>query len=252
MMRYAMVVAMAAAVLAAPGVSSAQDYAIASLVGNQISYAYAHTSVGTRLQQEFPVQPVAEPVFNEAAMQAIAGVLRRTDAQRKIVWLSISDPALVEMAKLAPSPGSAEFTAIIDPIAAAALASGANRLIVVLPFRLDIMVPTDQGNWGTGKAAGLGVYLNPTTRTRDSRSPGVGYGFLALFANFQIVVLDTASGRVLSSDAVAKGGGYSSAGAPGADPFHAVSPKEKIAGIITLVRRGIEERLPTLLERASQ
>jgi hypothetical protein len=212
---------MAALILAASGEAATQDYAIASLVGNQISYAYAHTAIETRIAKQFPAQPVTEPVFNEAALQAIAAVLRRADAQRKLVWLSISDAAIVEKANSAPAPGGAEFSAIVDPIAAAARSNGASRMIVVLPSRLDVMIPSNVGNAGTGKAAELGVYLNPATRARRSEGEQVGYGFLALFANFQIVVVDAASGQVLASDGVAKGQGYSSAGAPGADPFHA-------------------------------
>jgi hypothetical protein len=238
----------AAGVLAASVESAAEEYAIASLVGRQISLAYAPATPGSRMPAEIPMVPVAEPVFDEAALQAIAAVLRRTQPQRKIVWLTISDAAIVEAVKVVPSPGSAEFTAIVDPLIAAARSNGATRLIVVLPHRHDVMVSTIHGGVSLGKAAGVGVYFDPAANRGRADMPPE-YGFLGVFANFRLVVFDAGSGRILATDAVAKGHAYSAFGSPDPYPFNAVPAKDKVARIVDLVRSGIEERLPAVLEK---
>ena len=236
----------AALVLAASGQAGAQDYAIASLIGTQFSLAYTGPVTGTRIPPEVQADPVDEPVFDDAAREAVAAVVRQGEQQRKLVWLTISDGRIVETARAAPSPNTPGFGAIVEPLAAAALANGAARLILVMPNRDDVMVSTNHRSQGLGKAAGVGVYLDPATSLGQVRVAH-DHGYLGVFANFRIVVIDAKSGRTIATDTIAKGHAYSPFGSPDPYPFDAVPVKDRVAKITELVRSGIEERLPAVL-----
>jgi hypothetical protein len=236
----------AALVLAASGGTVAQDYAIASLIGTQISLAYTGPVTGTRLPSGIPTAPVTEPIFDDAALESVAAVLGRAGPQRKLVRLTIPNAAIVEAARTAPLPNTREFSAIVEPLAAAARASSAARLVLVMPHRDDVMVSTNHHSQGIGKAAGVGAYFDPAAplgRVFMAHE----YGYLGVFANFRIVVIDTRSGRMTATDTVAKGHAYFLSGSPDPYPFDAVPAKDRVAKIVDLVRSGIEERLPTVL-----
>jgi hypothetical protein len=236
-----------ALVLAASGGTvAAQDYAIASLIGSQFSVAYTGSVTGTRIPEGIPAVPVTEPVFDEAALESVASVLRRAGPQGKLVRLTISDAAIVESARTAPSPNTRAFNAIVEPLAAAARAHSAARLVLVMPYRDDVMVLTNHHSRGIGKAAGIGAYFDPAVSLGQVRMAHDN-GYLGVFANFRIVVIDTQSGRMTATDTVAKGHAYFLSGSPDPYRFDAVPAKDRVAKIVDLVRSGIEERLPTVL-----
>jgi hypothetical protein len=190
--------------------------------------------------------PVTEPIFDDAALESIAAVLGRGGPQGKLVRLTISNAAIVDVARTAPLPNTREFSAIVEPLAAAARANSAARLIVVMPYRHDVMVSTNHHSQGIGKAAGVGAYFDPAVSLGQVRMAH-DHGYLGVFANFRIVVIDAQSGRMMATDTVAKGHAYFLSGSPDPYSFDAIPAKDRVAKIVDLVQSGIQERLPGVL-----
>lgn len=238
--------------LAAAGEAIAQSYAIASLVGRELSFASSYPTLETSAPFQLPRQALADPVFDDAAVAAVKLVLRKADPQRKLVELAVSDPVSIAAAKMAPGPDSPEFRTIVEAIAAVARPAGVERLVLILPHRHELVVPTSQGNRGIGLGTGLGLYLDQLIRTRDADSREVAVRMLGAFAHFRIALVDIASGRVLAEDTVANGATVSATRSPDEDSFNAIPAREKVAVLKELVRSGIADRLPALLDRAGR
>ena len=244
---------MIAAALTAASEAVAQPYAVASLLGHELSVAFNHETVHSRIASNVTAIPVADAVFDTAAGSAVKLAVRKTDPQRKFIELAVSDPAMIAAAKIAPQLDSAEFRAIVDPLVALVRPAGAERLILVLPHRHELIIPSrDRGTEAIGKGAGLGLYIDRSTRLTRADTREVGRGFLGLFANFRIVIVDASSGRVLADDWVATGTSFSAAHAPDADPLNAIPTERKIANLKALVQNGIADRLPALLDKAGR
>jgi len=104
---------------------------------------------------------------------------------------------------------------------------------------------------GTGRVAGLGVYVDRMTHLERQHAGDAYPGYLGLFANFRVFVVDLHDGRVLADDIVTSGTTYAVARSPTRDPMKVISAEEKVRALEALIDREIARVLPPLLAKAA-
>ena len=232
------------------GAVAAQAFAALSLVGYEMSIIQAGHSTGTsRDTNTLEAMPMPDRSLDLAALRAVDQALRKARPEAKLVLLSGRDPAWASAVKHDLAVGSSEFDALAKGLAKAAEQAGAQRLIVVLPARGDLRMLVQHGSLGRGRAAGIGLYLDRDTPLRSSDNSEVADGFLGIFANFRVTVLEAPSGRVLADDTVTSGVAYSAARSKGADPMNVLTGDQKVKVIEQLLRTEIARVLPPLLTK---
>lgn len=234
------------------GAAAAQTFAALSLIGYQLSIIQAGSSTGTSRDTNLH-EAVALPdrSLDLAALRAVDDAMRNARPEAKVVMLSASDAMRAEASKVDLTPGSSAFSGLAGPLAKAAEQAGAQRLIVVTPARADLRLRFENSSLGRGRAAGLGLYVDRDTPMRSVDNREVADGFLGVFANLRVTLLETPSGRVLAEDAISAGTAFSAARAKDTDPMNALTGDEKVREMQRLMQVEIARVLPGLLAKAS-
>src|SRR5262245_30661033 len=99
------------------------------------------------------------------------------------------------------------------------------------------------------KAAGLGFYIDQQTRMTSSEATKMetGRGFLSLFANFQLVLINVQSSAIEAHENVAVATVRAASRAEDKNPWNALSADQKIQVLQELMKREIERVVPTFL-----
>ena len=231
--------------------ATAQTFAALSLVGYQMSIIQAGHSTGTARDTNIhEAMPMPDRSLDLAALRSVDEAVRKARPDAKVVLLSGRDPAWAAAVEKDLDVGSAEFNALAKGLAAAAEQSGAQRLIVVLPARGDLRMAVRLGSYGRGRASGIGIYLDRDTPLRSFDNREVADGFLGIFANFRVTMIEAPSGRVIADDTITSGVAFSAARSKGADPMNVLTGEEKVKVIEGLLRSEIARVLPPMLAKA--
>ncbi|KPF70031.1 hypothetical protein IP84_04080 [beta proteobacterium AAP99] len=212
-------------------------YAIASVLGEDISVVGAQPTVGTSLDRNQQTRvPLPDGGLDNALMLMTERLLR-TQCRRCTASFLRVDPAALGV------PALSLTDAALAPALEAARASGADRLLLLSPHRGEPELQTSRGAVGHGHVQGLGFYLDRTYKLRRSDTGELAQGFLGAFANFRVQVIDVASGKTLLNEAVRTGTTRSAARAADGDPWQAIPDDRKVSFLVGLVRMELQ-RLP--------
>ena len=118
-----------------------------------------------------------------------------------------------------------------------------DRILVILPHRLPIRFTVLNGFAGTGKAAGLGAYIDRdrdwTADDRDNDPAGT----IAMFVNYRILIIDPSARKIVFSDEIATGEARSGGNGSGGSPWDALTPVQKLELLKTLVATSLDKSL---------
>jgi hypothetical protein len=118
-----------------------------------------------------------------------------------------------------------------------------DRILIILPHRLPIKFTVLNGIAGTGKAAGLGAYIDRdrdwTADTRENDAAGT----IAMFVNYRVVIIDPATRKITFSDEIATGEARSGGNGSGRSPWDALTPVEKLELLKTLVATSLDKSI---------
>ena len=93
----------------------------------------------------------------------------------------------------------------------------------------------------------MGFYLKRATQVLRSDTFQEGDGFLGVFANFQLVLINMQSNAVEAHERVVIGTTYAASEAPDGDPWNALTAAQKITVLRSLMKGEIERLLPSML-----
>lgn len=248
-MRWLASLAAAAALLGAAACDAA-DYAIVSLIGSEITIVGAQPVSSTSLDRNsYSPIPVKDATFDRAVFNAVdrAIVARNRHEKSSLLRMPADDAraAFIDGAKSAVAAAS-----VVDAVRPAAAQAGLARMVLVAPYRYAPMMRTAEGHVGTGRVAGLGVYVDRMTRFHQPGVADVYPGYLGLFANFRVLVVDLASGAVLAEDVVTTGTTYATSRSASRDPMAAITAEEKLRVLQRLIDVEMARVLPPLLAKA--
>ena len=164
--------------------------------------------------------------------------------------LSGADPRWIEAAKQDVSPRTPGYTALVAGIASVARQVKADRALLVLPARGDVYLRIEHGTIGRGRVSGLGLYVDRDLPMRRPDNADISRGFLGVFANFRVVLVDAASATVLADEFVASGNAYAAASSPDGNPLNTLTSAQKIQVWQQLLHEETVRIMPALLAKS--
>jgi hypothetical protein len=185
--------------LGAPCASAAEprSYAILSLVGDSISTVLERLQTGSRLDQnEKQLIPIADKVFDVAAIEAANAIIKKTDPQAQTALLVTPDPGLYK-AQNAMFDSAAAHADDRTFLKSLLTKRAITHLVLVTKLRADADIWLKNAPISTGKIEGLGYYMNNSIRITDLDSLNNTSGILAPFAYIKLRLIDAATLEVV-------------------------------------------------------
>jgi hypothetical protein len=244
---------MTLAALAWTGEAVADTYVILSLVGDHVTIVGQGSQVGSHLDQnQSEVVPLVESQLDDFAVRVADATIAKARPDAGVVTLRASDPTLY---KLRDSWLDADVTDVQDLISLVKKQLPPlpdAHLLLITPYRDQPELKTAYDARGSGKVSGLGFYLDAVTRMRRRDTMESGLGFLGVFANFQLVLINLQSSVIEAHERVVLGTTHSSARAEDRTVWNALTQTQKTRALESLLRRGIENSLPRMLSSPKQ
>jgi hypothetical protein len=248
-MRWIVSLAAAVAFVGATACDAA-GYAIVSLIGGELTVVGAQPVGSTSLDRNsYASVAVPDAAFDRAVFDAVDRVVlaRNRRDTTSLLRMPVADARAAFVDGSNPGHAVALVVAAVRP---AVVQAGLERLVIVAPYRYAPMMATRDGHVGTGRVAGLGVYVDRMTWMEREQSGDAHPGYLGLFANFRVLIVDVRNGTVLADDFATTGTTYSATQSNSRDPMTAISAEEKVRVLQWLVDREIARILPPLLVKA--
>ncbi len=229
----------------------ATHYLVLALIGDQLTIVTAHKHTGNSVDRnQYESFATNSSVFDAAALRAADGAIRKTQPQATVTMMLAKEPALYALKDQWLAADAVDPIALIAQLKGKLGADPDTHIIVVLPYRAEPQLATLQGHIGTGKVTGLGFYVNNFQKTcKGWGSAECDPGFLAPFANFRMVMVDTNGALVESEEFAAVGSMRTAAAASDLKAWHALSDAQKANLLQSLLQREIARLVPDLLAK---
>lgn len=226
------------------GVASADTYLILSLLGDRLTTVTEGPALaGGGDGNQYEVARMTGTALEDFVVRVADAVIQRAAPTAAVTMLRASDPSLY-----ASNDGWFDITpdqihTLVSFVGKAAPPDA--RLLLIAPYLAQPQMRTATDYRGTGSVAGLGFYLsNKFVEGQGSA------GFLGVFANFQLVVINLRTETIERREVVVAGTAYSAVRAPDGTAANVLKPEEKIKALQVLVQDEIAHRMPTLLAPA--
>ena len=235
----------------APDSTTDHRYAVLSIIGDRITLVGFRKTTGSRLDQnEKRTLTVSGPSIERSTLLSVDDAVKRALPKPATVLLTGGDPKLYSLQDAPPDkPGDAAEA--VEAIKALLQQSQATRLILVAPYRADARFPLKQGYIGSGKIAGLGIYVDRVASIQLIETGESAEGFIAPYAYFSVSLIDAKSLATIRRQAVTESALIATAEVKtAAEPWDVLSNQKKVEWLEQLVRRGVDRVMPQLLAGA--
>jgi hypothetical protein len=239
------------------GTACAESYLILSLIGDRLTVVGAERQVGSNLDRNSQqVVPLNDQSLDDFSVRAADAALRRLRPAASTTMLRASDPSLYSLRDSWLDADSVNTQALLSVVAKMAPPTADTRLLLIAPRRDELDMRTDRSYTFTGsKIAGLGFYVDQVTRMRTlpagEKGGEAGRGFLGVFANFQLLLINLETGAIDAYRKVATGTTFAASAAPDKVAWNAISAEKKLQVLQFLVKREIDGALPDMLSSAA-
>ncbi len=228
------------------GAATADSYLILSLIGDRLTAvieAPASSAVGDG--NVYEIARMTGTALEDFVVRAADAAIQRAAPSASVTMLRASDPGLYASNDGWFDVSPEQVHALVSFVAKVVPPTPDARLLLIAPYLAQPQLRTATDYRGSGSVAGLGFYVS----NRFQRGQGIA-GFLGIFANFQLLLINPRSEAVERRDVVVAGTAYSAARAPDGVASNALSPEERIKALQVLVQEEIDRRLPAMLAPA--
>jgi hypothetical protein len=227
--------------------ADAETFVILSMVGDHLTIVTQRRQTGSHIDVNgYQTFENSDPVLDEFAAKAADAIIAKTRADAASVTIR-ADPAWYKIrdswvdAELIRIPELiADIKRRLPPITDA-------HLLLITPYRDQPKLRTQEAELGSGKVSGLGFYVDTETTLYRSDTHEKSLGYLGIFSNFQLVLIDLGSGAVEGHERVVLGTTRSSARAADRTLWNALTTAQKTQVLESLMKAGIDESLPKML-----
>jgi hypothetical protein len=230
--------------------AQARQYAILSLVGDELTIVQRELSTGSRIDKNVQVKvPLGGASLDRAMLLAVDDAVRRSDPAAKPVLLAPRDPKLFEVAARSLDAGGVAM--VYDAVRPIVARTNATHLILVTKYRHRAMLRMRDGHVGAGWLEGLGFYLDHGSPTKGSSVDMTDSerGFISPFTYFNVAVIDLASGRVVAEQyAIGSNANGVVSGTIG-NAWDRLTAEEKDAQITALIKEEAARVVPMVLAK---
>lgn len=242
----AIAAALALLALSLGAAAQQRQYAILSLVGDELMIVQREMSVGSRLDTNAR-QSVSLPDANidRAMLLAVDDAVRRAEPNAKPVMLISRDPKVYAAAtRSLDGGGTAAVFEAVKPIVAGAKAT---HLILVSKHRHRAMLRLRDGHVGSGYLEGVGFYLDHGSTARSIDRNEAERGFISPYTYFKVSVIDLARGSVVAEDYVIGSKAHTVAVGSIGNAWTALTAQEKDRQLTELIRAETARVVPKVL-----
>jgi hypothetical protein len=225
-------------------------YGVLSLVGDRLTVVGEAQTVSSNLDRnQLQVITLKDTALDDGAALAAKAVIERTRPEASVTAFRARERSVYVLRDAWLDTDAIQVQELLTAIGDQFPAAPDARLLLIAPYRGDLQLRTDRNYLGTGKAAGLGFYVDFTTRMRDD-SLQVAKGFLGVFTNFQLVLINMATRTIEAQQRITVGTTVAAARAKDGSPWNALSPTEKMTVLASMMKKEIERALPAMLGSA--
>src|SRR5215472_5554132 len=233
------------------GAAAADTYLILSLVGDRLTVVGQERQVGSNLDRNRQqVVQLKDQSLDDFAVRVADAAIRKSRPSASTTMLRASDPSLYSLRDTWLDTDSVNAQALLSVVAKLAPSSPDTHLLLIAPRRDELQMKTDRNYVPTGsKAGGLGFYIDQQTLMGSNKETDrqIGRGFLGLFANFQILLINLQTSEVQGYEKVAVGTTVPASEAPDKNPWNALSAEQKIRVLQSLLKGEIERVVTGML-----
>ena len=238
--------------LALPLGAAAQQrqYAILSLVGDELTIVQREMSTGSRIDKNTEVKvPLGSASLDRAMLLAVDDAVRRAEPGAKPVLLAPRDPKLFDAAMRSLDRGGTP--AVFEAVRPVLANAKATHLILITKHRHRAMLRLQDGHVGSGILTGLGFYLDHGSPTKNSsvNMADSERGFISPYTYFNVAVIDIATGRVLAEEYVVGSNAHGVTSGTIGNAWKALSDQERDTQISNLIRDEAARVVPKVLGR---
>ncbi len=225
----------------------AAEYLIASLIGDRITVAIAMQTTGSNIDRnEYQAVNVPDLPFDDAIHNAVASAVSKVDPQATFKGLAFRQglPGVESLERAEPREVAQQLVKVLAP----QIKPGERQWIVaVLPMRAEPRMPMRNSYIGHGRVAGVGYYVDRSSRIKLASTGETDRGFLGAFANFLVAIVDPATGAIVAQHEVQHGVLRPVAGTGKIHPWDVIGAEEKVRLINGLVSRELRQAMPQVL-----
>lgn len=224
-----------------------RQYAILSLVGDELVVVQREMSTGSRIDRNVQVRvPLGDASLDRAMLLAVDEAVRRADPSARPILLASRDPKFyAAAARSLDGGGTAAVFEAVRPIVANAKAT---HLILITKHRHRAMLRLRDGHVGSGFLEGLGFYIDHGEATRGGATLNDSErGFISPYTYFKVAVIDLASGRIAAEQYVVGSNAHTVASGSIGNAWDSLSAQEKDAQITRLIREEAARIVPQVL-----
>ena len=226
-----------------PGVA---DYAVVSIIGDRFSVADRNTDVRREGHKGYSF-PLGSASIDGAALSAVKAVLAERLPGSNVSLALVREPAVYE-AEEEVLGLTRDTQPLIDALQPVLGRIQARRVVLVSKTRepIDMRFATSYVE-RPGFLEGLGFYVEAGKRLHDTETYDRGEGYIGLFANFRVSIVDQATHRLIDEERVAVATAVRDFHK---DPWESLTPEQKVAAIKATVTDEVRKALPGLIERS--
>jgi hypothetical protein len=227
----------------------AETYVILSVFSDHLTIVGMGAQLGSHINQNRhqTIQVTGTP-FDDFAVRVADAIIAKARPAASVVALRAIDP---ELYKLRDSwldvADVADVLQLMAFVPESVARSADTRLLLIAPYRDELKLKTAHDLRGAGKVAGLGFYLDTITRLRRSDTMESAVGYLGVFANFQLMLINLQSGAIDAHERIVLGTTRSAARAEDRTAWNALTQEQKTKVLESLLKEGIEGSLPRML-----
>lgn len=230
---------------------AARSYAVMSLVGDAISVHAIRPEVGSRTDADSRhVLPIADPVFDVAALKAANSAILAAQPRAKVVLMSTQDAGLykAQNAMFVEAYANKDNR---DYLISLLKDRGVSHLVLITKLRANAKFTVRGGFAGSGSMEGLGFYIDDVTQLRNTQTSESATGMLTPFAHVKLRLLDaTTLALVGEEDAVESTIIIRPSASPNAmDMWTKLTSATKIDYLDGLLGEAMKTAIPALLAR---
>lgn len=257
-MRSQVLLVLGVAVAAWAGGALAESYLILALIGDRFTVVAQEQKVGSHMERSrYQVVTLADRDFDIYALQVARASINKARPEATISLLRANDPKLYALRDSWQDTDSVDVRELLSLAGDLAASAPDAHLLLIAPYRAELEVHTDRHVLGGGnKVGGLGFYLDGTTRFADLDSNTgtgeIGTGFLGVFANFQLILIDLQTRGIEKQEKVVVGTTFGASRARDKTAWNALSATEKVSTLQSLLKTEIDLRVPKMLAPRQQ
>lgn len=226
-----------------------RDVAVLSLAGDSLALHVHRHQVGSRTENApVDVQPVEDPVFDQAAIIAARSAMLKLRPDARLRLMTTQDKALYRAQNdMFDNPERhAEDRAYLKDLLKE---QGVSHALLISKFKGVAAIKLANGTVGSGTLEGLGFYVDDMIQTRNLGDDTSSRGMLAPFAYVRVRLVEVDTLKVVGEGTTKQSFIITrpSADSSGMDTFIKMNGADKIRNVRTALERAMEEVLPGVL-----